>query len=36
MSVDDRIYKELIELVRIPSVTGSEGEVEIAGTYMIA
>ena len=30
MSVDDRIYKELIELVRIPSVTGSEGEVEIA------
>jgi arginine utilization protein RocB len=30
MSVEDSIYKELIELVRIPSVTGSEGEVEIA------
>jgi arginine utilization protein RocB len=30
MSVEDRIYKELIELVRIPSVTGSDGEIEIA------
>jgi len=28
--VENRIYKELIELVRIPSVTGSDGEVEIA------
>ena len=30
MSVEDRIYEELIKLVRIPSVTGSDGEVEIA------
>ena len=28
--MEERIYRQLMELVRIPSVTGSEGETEIA------
>ena len=28
--MEERIYRQLMELVRIPSVTGAEGETEIA------